>query len=109
MSTKTSDEKIAAIRTMRKNGFSQGFICNALHTTSFVVSTSCKDIKMDLRFKKPSIDPLKNENPCKKYNFCDLSLEDQKRYLEYKKPNKNESKKVFIFGNKNADFEEVLL
>ena len=109
MSIKTSDEKISEIRAMRKKGFSQGFICNALHTTAFVVSKSCKDIKMDLRFKKPSIEPLKNENPCKKYNFCDLSLEDQKRYLECLPLRKEERKKVFIFGNKSADFEEVLI
>lgn len=53
-----------------------------------------------LSAKKITIEPLKRENPCKKYTIDELSEEDKKRYNSCKPPDKNEKSKNFIYGKK---------
>jgi hypothetical protein len=59
MCVKTSDEKIEKIRDLRLKGYSYAFICNTVEVSMFVVQQACKDIKIDLRFRKPKLDKCK--------------------------------------------------
>lgn len=76
---KTPDDKIQAIRDMRSKGFSQAFICNALHTNIYVVKKYTNDIKIDLR-KKKKLNEYKEDYPCITYPFSQLSQQDQDKY-----------------------------
>jgi hypothetical protein len=77
---KTPDDKIQAIRDMRLKGYSQAFICNALHTNIYVVKKYTKDIKIDLRKTKNKLNEYKEDYPCITYPFSQLSQQDQDKY-----------------------------
>lgn len=100
MTKKLSDEKIAKVREMRMKGCSWEVIRNEVGVSSFSIQKYCKDLTLDLRKEKPTIEPLKRQNPCKIYTFDELSEEDKERYNSCKPPSKNEKSKNYIYGKK---------
>lgn len=104
MCVKTSEEKIKAMREMRKT-HTEAEVAKKFGVSSCCVNTHCKD--MGINFRKNPPKPVKiteTARPtikCDTYGFDKLSDEDKKRYLECRPPDRQAELKTFIIGKKN--------
>lgn len=106
MSAKTPPEVIERIRDMRRRGYSQMFIRNALNVSTYVVSVNTQDIKVNLISSKALVDKPKSTIPCVTYPFSELSPEDQEKYSKCQPAVKDIDKKVFVWAKK-GDYSEA--